>query len=161
MTSSNTVHFVTSSDNHFILLIYIILILYSVLSANATNAFDWPGRRARRAQSKCFYTIPLSFTATHLSVLALGPWPFYLTYDAGPTRDLAGEAFACGFRPCVAGQPFFKIKSPILLVQARSGRFSKTQMMRTSNKTICSNKYLIIGTGRDLRDSTRQGIIWK
>ena len=28
-----------------------------------------------------------------------------LTYDAGPTRDLAGEAFAmCGFRPCVAGQ---------------------------------------------------------
>ena len=25
-----------------------------------------------------------------------------LTYDAGPTRDLAGTM--CGFRPCVAGQ---------------------------------------------------------
>ena len=39
--------------------------------------------------------------------------PCLLTYDAGPARDLAGDALAmsmCGLRPCVAAQPCLLIK---------------------------------------------------
>ena len=52
-------------------------------------------------------------------------WPTYattytsldLTCGAGPTRGLAGEAFAmCGFRPCVAGQTYSYTDTYLIII---------------------------------------------
>ena len=52
-------------------------------------------------------------------IVPLSMFVLYLTYDAGPTRDLAGEAFAsmCGFRPCVAGQVLYQIPKDFVPVR--------------------------------------------